>query len=147
MYFKDINICLSTLFLCSTNIISFTEKENTQVLKEMSEHVKRSHIFVILDSEKENSNAVNICSKSDICPVTHIFTNGSDKTHLYQTMYEILENQITSFLSDLNSRVSTRMVKDFTRELEDFCKKLQQRRERPKQSLTKQCIEKIRAYV
>ena len=140
MYFKDINVCLSTLFLCSKN----TEKENTQALKEMAEHVKRSHIFFILDSEKENSHAVNICRKNDICPLTHIFYNGSDKALLYQTMYEILKNQITSFLSDLDSRLSTRFAKDFTRELEDFCKKLQLRKGKPKHSLTKQCIEEIK---
>ena len=113
----------------------------------MVKHMKKSHIFFITDSEKEKSHAVNICRKNKICPLTHIFSIGSDKVPLYQTMYEILENQITSFLSDLECRKLTKLVKEFTVELEDFRRKLQLRKKKPKFSLTKECSEKISEYV
>ena len=125
-------------------IIFLFKKENIQPLKEIVKKLTKSHIFFITESEKEKIHAVNICRKNKLCPLTHVFSNGSDKALLYQTMYEILENQITSFLSDLECRAATRYVDDTTLELKDFYKKLQLRKEKPKCSLTKQCIEEIK---
>ena len=109
--------------------------------------MKRSHIFFITDSESQKEQAVNVCRENKICPLKHIFSIESDKSPLYNKMYEILEVQITSLLDDLHSRASTRSVRHLSVEIEELCGKLQSRKKKPKRSLTKQCIELIKEYV
>ena len=134
-------MCLITFF------VIFMKKANAQQLKEVIRNVKRSHIFIITDSETQKEHAINVCRENKICPLKHIFSTESDKSPLYNKMYEILEVQITSLLGDLHSRASTRSVRHLTLELEELCGKLQSRKKKPKRSLTKQCIELIKEYV
>ena len=136
--FKGIHVSLKYLFM---------KQEIAQQLQEMVRNVKRSHIFFITDCENERDHAIKICRENRICPVKHVFSPESDKSPLYKKMYEILENQITNLLSDLNSRASTRLVRTLILELEELCRKLNSRKKKPKRSLTKQCIELIKEYV
>ena len=119
----------------------------TLPFKEIIKDVRKAHLFFITDSEKEKNHAINICRENKICPLTHIFSTESDKSPLYKKMYEILETQINSLLSDLYSRASTRLIKNLKLDLQKLYTKLQSRKKKPKRLLTQQCIDLIKEYV
>ena len=105
----------------------------------------KSRIFVITDSDEDKQNAVRFCKESQMCHQTHVLQTALDKSLLYETMYEILEKQLSTFISDLKSRASTRLVHSFTSGLDILLGKLQSRKKRLQSALTKQCIAKIRS--
>ena len=80
-----------------------------------------------------------------MCHQTHVLQTRLDKHLLYETMYEILEKQLSSFVSDLKSRASTRLVHSFTSELDILLGKLKSRKERRQNALSKQCIARIKS--
>lgn len=105
----------------------------------------KSHIFVITDSDEDKQNAVRFCKESKMCHQSHVLHSTLDKHLLYETMYEILEKQLLTFISDLKSRASTRLVYSFTSELDILLGRLQSRKKKRQSALTKQCIAKIKS--
>ena len=116
-----------------------------QTLKDIVRGMDKSHIFVITDSDEDKQNAVKFCKENQMCHPTHVLQTTLDKNLLYETMYEILEKQLATFILDLKTRASTRLVQSFTSELDVLLGKLQSRKEKRQSALTKQCIAKIKS--
>lgn len=98
-----------------------------------------------MDTDEDKQNAVTFCKETQICHPTHVLHSTLDKHLLYETMYEILEKQLSTFISDLKSRTSTRLVQSLTSELDVLLGKLQSRKKERQSALTKQCIAKIKS--
>ena len=116
-------------------------------IENQTRFLNKSHVFFITDTDEGKDQAVKFTKKTKCCYLTHVFQVASDKTPLYDAMYEILQSQLDNFLSDLHSRASTGLVRDLTPKLEPFLEKLRSRKKRHQSSLTKQCVSKIKSYV
>ena len=97
--------------------------------------------------DEDKYHALKFSKKGQICPQTHVIQTSLDKRLLYETMYQVLQRQLESFLSELKSRASTRFVKRFTTELDILHEKLLSRKKERPSSLSKQCLAKIKTYV
>nr|XP_022309104.1 uncharacterized protein LOC111114878 [Crassostrea virginica] len=114
-------------------------------IENQTRFLNKSHVFFITDTDEAKDQAVKFTKKTKCCYLTHVFQVASDKTPLYDAMYEILQRQLDNFLSDLHSRASTGLVRDLTPKLEPFLEKLRSRKKRHQSSLTKQCVSKIKS--
>ena len=106
-------------------------------------NVRKSCIFICTDSDQAKQEALRFAKESQFCPSTHIVHTNSEKGLLYEKLYEILEQQLTSFLSELESRTSTRLVQKHASELSSLLELLHTRRGKSPNLLTNQCISKI----
>lgn len=106
-------------------------------------NLRKSYIFLCTDSDQAKQEALRFSKETKFCPSTHVFHTNSEKGLLYETMYEILEKQLTSFLSELESRTSTRLVEKHGLELSSLLELLHTRRGKSPNLLTNQCISKI----
>ena len=110
-------------------------------------NLRQSYIFLSTDSDQAKQEALRFSKETKFCPSTHVFHTNSVKGLLYETMYEILEKQITSFLSELESRTSTRLVEKNAYQISSLLELLHRRKGKSPSLLTNQCIAKIESYV
>lgn len=115
-------------------------------IKDKVKNVDRSNIFFLTVSDKNRVNAVEFCKKNNVCPISHVLSPAPDKRVFYETFYHILEQNLRTFLYDLESRKSTRQLHLIKCELKSLFDKLRSRNISAK-SLTKTCLEKIKKYV
>lgn len=119
------------------------DKAMGPAIKDKVKHVDRSNIFFLTVSDKNRVNAVEFCKKYNVCPISHVLSPASDKRVFYETFYHILEQNLRTFLYDLESRKSTRQLHLIKCELKSLFDKLRSRKISAK-SLTKTCLEKIK---
>lgn len=104
-------------------------------------------VFILTTSDVERDEAVECCKRFKLCPISHVISPASDKTAFYEAFYKVLEKELQIFLSDFETRTSTRQIYAIKCKLNFLVEKLQSRNTSIKSPLTKQCLEIIKSYV
>lgn len=104
-------------------------------------------MFILTTSDVERDEAVECCKRFKLCPISHVISPAWDKTAFYDAFYKVLEKELQIFLSDFETRTSTRQIYAIKCKLNFLVEKLQSRNASIKSPLTKQCLEIIKSYV
>lgn len=116
-----------------------------QTIREALRKVTNTYVFFITTSDVERDEAVECCKRFKLCPISHVISPASDKTAFYEAFYNVLENELQTFSSDLEIRTSTRQI--YSTKCKFFLEKLRSRNASIKSPLTKKCLEIIKTYV
>lgn len=109
--------------------------------------VRKSNRFIIVNTDLETNLAIDFCKKYKVCHPSHVISPSSDKRVFYKAFYDILDRNLKSFSSDLETRVQTRNVYSIKCKLDPLIGKLQTRKTKAKSNLTKQCLQKLKRCV
>nr|XP_034316397.1 uncharacterized protein LOC117685919 isoform X2 [Crassostrea gigas] len=119
-------------------------KSRVQTIREAVRKVTNTYVFFITTSDVERDEAVECCKRFKLCPISHVISPASDKTAFYEAFYNVLENELHTFSSDLEIRTSTRQIYSTKCKLNFFLEKLRSRNASIKSPLTKKCLEIIK---
>lgn len=98
-------------------------------------------------SDDGRNEVIECCKRFKLCPNSHVISPTSDRTSLYEAFYNVLEKNLQTFLSDLETQTSTRQSHATKGELNSLIEKVKSRNASVKSPLTKRCLELIEAYV
>lgn len=118
-----------------------------QTISDTIRRVPNAYVFIMTASDFERDEAIERCKRFKLCPIPHVISPTSDKTPFYEAFYNVLENELQTFSSDLETRTSTRRIHAIKCKLNSLIEKLRSRNTSIKSPLTKQCLETIKAYV
>lgn len=116
-----------------------------QTIRDAIRRVSNTDVFIITTSDSERDEAIECCKRFKFCPMSHIISPSSDKTAFYEAFYKVLEKNLQTFLSDLETRTSTRQIYAIKCKLNSLIEKLRSRNASMKSPLSKQCLEIINA--
>lgn len=120
-------------------------KARAQTIREALRRVSNTNVFILTTSDVERDEAVECCKRFKLCPISHVISPASDKTAFYDAFYKVLEKELQIFLSDFETRTSTRQIYAIKCKLNFLVEKLQSRNASIKSPLTKQCLEIIKS--
>lgn len=118
-----------------------------QTIRDAIRKVSNTNVFIITTSDKEKDEAIECCKRFKLCPIDHVISPASDKTAFFEAFYIVLDKELQTFSSDLETRTSTRQIHAIKSKLNSLFEKLRSRNTSIKSPLTKQCLEIIKAYV
>lgn len=106
-----------------------------------------AHVFFMTVSDGERDEAMKCCKKHKMCVPSHVISQTSDNTEFYEAFYNVLNKNLQTFLSDLETRTSTRQIYAIKSKLNSLIEKLKSRNAPMKSPLTKRCLEILNSYV
>lgn len=106
-----------------------------------------ANVFIMTVSDKERDEAIKCCTKYKLCAFSHVLSPATDKKEFYEALYNVLDKNLQTFSSDLETRTSTRQIHAIKCKLNSLIAKLRSRNALKKSPLTKPCLEIIKAYV
>lgn len=133
------------IFYFSEQFWKNMNKARAQTIREALRRVSNTNVFILTTSDVERDEAVECCKRFKLCPISHVISPASDKTAFYEAFYKVLEKELQIFLSDFETRTSTRQIYAIKCKLNFLVGKLQSRNTSIKSPLTKQCLEIIKS--
>lgn len=133
------------IFYFSEQFWKNINKARVQTIREALRRVSNTNVFILTTSDVERDEAVECCKRFKLCPISHVISPSSDKTTFYEAFYKVLEKELQIFLSDFETRTSTRQIYAIKCKLNFLVEKLQSRNASIKSPLTKQCLEIIKS--
>lgn len=121
---------------------------NTARIQNIRENIRiasTSNVFIMTASDDERNEVIECCKRFKLCPNSHVISPTSDRTSLYEAFYNVLEKNLQTFLSDLETQTSTRQSHATKGELNSLIEKVKSRNASVKSPLTKRCLELIEA--
>lgn len=106
-----------------------------------------ANIFFMTVSDKERDEAIKCCTKYKLCLCSHVISPATEKKVFYEAFYKILEKNLQTFSSDLQTRTSTRQIYAIKCKLNSLIEKLRSRNASMKSPLTKRCLEILKTYI
>lgn len=106
-----------------------------------------ANIFFMTVSDNERYEAIKCCTKYKLCVCSHVISPATDKKEFYEAFYKVLDKNLQTFSSDLETRTSTRQIHAIKCKLNSLIEKLRSRNTPRKSPLTKGCLEIIKTYV
>lgn len=120
-------------------------KARVQTIRDAIRRVSNTNVFIITTSDVEKDEAIECCKKFKLCPICHVISPASDKTAFYEAFYKVLDKNLQTFSSDLETRTSTRQIHAIKCKLSCLIEKLRSRNVSMKSPLSKKCLEIINA--
>lgn len=116
-------------------------------IRDTIKKVSDANAFIMTTTDVERDEAIERCKRFELCPMSHVISPTSDKTSFYEAFYKVLDKNLQTFSSDLDTRTSTRQIHAIKSKLNSLIEKLRSRNVSMKAPLSKQCLELINAYV
>lgn len=116
-------------------------------IRDTIKKVSDANAFIMTTTDVERDEATERCKRFKLCPMSHVISPTSDKTSFYEAFYKVLDKNLQTFSSDLETRTSTRQIHAIKSKLNSLIEKLRSRNVSMKAPLSKQCLELINAYV
>lgn len=98
-------------------------------------------------SDDERDATMKCCKKQKLCVPSHVISQTSDKTEFYEAFYKVLNKNLQTFSSDLETRTSTRQMHAIKSKLNSLIEKLKSRNAPITSPLTTRCLEILKSYV
>lgn len=131
--------CIQKLIIKFNFIQAFEE-----VLNNVVKNIAKANVFFMVSNE-DISRAYEFCKRYNVCPQSNVISQAENKKVFYDTFYDILERQMTSFLHELQARTFTGDV-TIEEELKGLIEELHERKITTKPKLTAQCLARIKEY-
>lgn len=106
-------------------------------------NVKKNNLFFIALWEGEAKRARYFLNKYNICPENNLISEPSDKHLIYEKLYDILENNLSTFLSYLEELTSIQREVATKFEISELMNKLHARKKNVEPIMTDICRRKI----
>lgn len=131
--------CIQKLIIKFNFIQAFEE-----VLNNVVKNIAKANVFFMVPNE-DISRAYEFCKRYNVCPQSNVISPAENKKVFYDTFYDILKRQMTSFLHELQARTFTGDVA-IKEELKGLIDELHERKIPTKPKLTAQCLARIKKY-
>lgn len=113
-----------------------------EVLNNVVKNIAKANVFFMVPNE-DISRAYEFCKRYNVCPQSNVISPAENKKVFYDTFYDILKRQMTSFLHELQARTFTGDVA-IKEELKGLIDELHERKIPTKPKLTAQCLARIK---
>lgn len=113
-----------------------------EVLNNVVKNIAKANVFFMVSNE-DISRAYEFCKRYNVCPQSNVISQAENKKVFYDTFYDILERQMTSFLHELQARTFTGDV-TIEEELKGLIEELHERKITTKPKLKAQCLARIK---